>query len=599
MNKIDLFLSGYIIRPGTHCIRKKHSSVIMAAAEKNKRASFSMLEKSEIAKYGERYSTKSQQEIADHFSTVWKKPVKRRTVGDILKDKQKWISGANDSARGQSSKRVRSAKYEAMEKALFLWFTSARAKNIPMSEDVLRTKAKYFGRELGVDEGFQYSHGWVDRFKKRFAISGKKLSGESAGVDGETVLAGIQKAREIIKKFAPKDVYNMDETGLFYQMLPDRSLTTSEFVKGTKKAKQRVSVAVCANADGSDKLKLLVIGKSKKPRCFKQMNVGHYCDYRFNTKAWMTGLLFNEWLEDFNSLMRSRNRHVLLLLDNAPSHLLPEDEDGKPALSNVTIHFLPPNTTSHLQPMDAGIIQNMKVHYRRMQVQYLVDRIDSNRPPKLELSDAVRFVKSAWDSVTPETIRNCFRHTKTMPPEWFVQDENVDNQSETGASEPSNNNTPLSRAVERGNLFERLAQVFNIAPETIMTPDEFVNVDRHEPATEVLDDNEILDLVREAEDDDNDPDSSSADENGDTYKPPTHFEARMALETLCRFFDARENSVESDIVMLSKLRCTMDSVSLKQSSIKDFFGPSASNNQDTNVQTNATTSTPVEMVIDD
>ena len=53
----------------------------------------------------------------------------------------------------------------------------------------------------------------------------------------------------------------MDETGLFFRLEPNKTLATGP-VSGTKKCKQRISVALCANADGSDKLKPLVIGKS-------------------------------------------------------------------------------------------------------------------------------------------------------------------------------------------------------------------------------------------------------------------------------------------------------------------------------------------------
>jgi hypothetical protein len=60
--------------------------------------------------------------------------------------------------------------------------------------------------------------------------------------------------------------------------------------------------------------------------------------------------------------MRQQNRHVLLFLDNAPSH-------PKLTLNNVTLQFLPANTTSKSQPMDQGIIQALKLRYRRRQLQ--------------------------------------------------------------------------------------------------------------------------------------------------------------------------------------------------------------------------------------
>ena len=68
---------------------------------------------------------------------------------------------------------------------------------------------------------------------------------------------------------------------------------------------------------------------------------------------------------------RRERKHILLLIDNAPSHvdpgsILDEQPEGYNEindlrLTNIKIYFLPPNTTAHLQPMDAGIINNFKV----------------------------------------------------------------------------------------------------------------------------------------------------------------------------------------------------------------------------------------------
>jgi hypothetical protein len=62
------------------------------------------------------------------------------------------------------------------------------------------------------------------------------------------------------------------------------------------------------------------------------------------------------------------DRKVLLLIDNAPTHVSIE-------LSNARVHFLPPNTTSQIQPMDAGIIHNFKLKYKTRFVQWLLDQV--------------------------------------------------------------------------------------------------------------------------------------------------------------------------------------------------------------------------------
>lgn len=69
-------------------------------------------------------------------------------------------------------------------------------------------------------------------------------------------------------------LYNADETGLFYKLLPDKTYVAAceKTAPGTKLKKERITALLCANADGSNKITPLVIGKAKKSRCFKGFN---------------------------------------------------------------------------------------------------------------------------------------------------------------------------------------------------------------------------------------------------------------------------------------------------------------------------------------
>lgn len=93
-------------------------------------------------------------------------------------------------------------------------------------------------------------------------------------------------------------IFNMDEAGLFYAMKPDRTVVhaSESDIRGTKRSKVRMTIAVCSNVYGNRRMKPMVIGKSAKPRAFKNFRVQDYCIYRHNTKAWMTSEIFNEWL---------------------------------------------------------------------------------------------------------------------------------------------------------------------------------------------------------------------------------------------------------------------------------------------------------------
>ncbi len=133
---------------------------------------------------------------------------------------------------------------------------------------------------------------------------------------------------------------------------------------------------MCTNASGSDKLPPLVIGKYKNLRCFKNINLTNVgVNYKWNTKAWMKASIFQEWITSFDKIIIFQNpaRKVLLILDNAGCHNLNGIE-----LKNVKLKFLPPNTTSKLQSLDAGIIACFKRKYRQHFIRFLLNKYELN-----------------------------------------------------------------------------------------------------------------------------------------------------------------------------------------------------------------------------
>jgi hypothetical protein len=123
---------------------------------------------------------------------------------------------------------------------------------------------------------------------------------------------------------------------------------------------------------GTDK-KLLVIGKSAKPRCFKGLKMDSLpIEYYANKNAWMTSEIFKKWLMRCNVELQRKSRKVLLILDNCTAH--PQCSE---CLKNIQLEFLPVNTTSLVQAMDMVIIKNLKM-YRGKLVNYILDAIEEN-----------------------------------------------------------------------------------------------------------------------------------------------------------------------------------------------------------------------------
>ena len=77
-------------------------------------------------------------------------------------------------------------------------------------------------------------------------------------------------------------------------MLPGHTLASvHKRLDGTKKAKYRVTINTCANASGTIKLPLLLIGKAKNPRCFRNPNKEALpIVYRNQTNAWIDRDIF-------------------------------------------------------------------------------------------------------------------------------------------------------------------------------------------------------------------------------------------------------------------------------------------------------------------
>jgi len=114
----------------------------MAPVERKRdRQCLTVKEKREICEYSKSFPSKSQQDVANFFAAKWGKPVKRRTIGDVIKQSDRWLNKSLDA----SMMRQVGGKHSNMEQALFLWFSSARAKTIPLTEAILRTKAMFFG----------------------------------------------------------------------------------------------------------------------------------------------------------------------------------------------------------------------------------------------------------------------------------------------------------------------------------------------------------------------------------------------------------------------------------------------------------------------
>ncbi|GBL87092.1 hypothetical protein AVEN_218783-1 [Araneus ventricosus] len=95
-----------------------------------------------------------------------------------------------------------------------------------------------------------------------------------------------KKPEKSVKRYDDRDIFNADETGLFYRVLPDKTLY--EKCSGGKISKERLTLLLCYNLLGDFETPV-VIGKTKKPKCFKNIDERKLSVlWKSNKKAWMT-----------------------------------------------------------------------------------------------------------------------------------------------------------------------------------------------------------------------------------------------------------------------------------------------------------------------
>ncbi|GET65185.1 CENP-B homolog protein 2-like [Rhizophagus irregularis DAOM 181602=DAOM 197198] len=228
-------------------------------------------------------------------------------------------------------------------------------------------------------------------------------------------------------------------------------------VLGKKRPKERVSILATCNASGDERLPLVFIHKYETPRALKGIEKRSLpVWYYWNSKAWM-----------------QRN--------NARCH----ESENINSLSNVKVHFLPPNTTSFLQPLDQGIIYSLKAQYRKLLCQNRIQAYDFYEegdpiPPPIDIFDSINLIADAWKKVSKKTILNSWAKAGILPNNNMEDSECSDNSD----YEEDNIGHELQSLIDELGFVDPLAV------------NDYINIDNRASAEEELSLQEIVDVVK-------------------------------------------------------------------------------------------------------
>jgi hypothetical protein len=218
---------------------------------KRRRVELTLQDKINLIKESESFPKPFQKSLSEKFG------VGKTTVSDVLKRKSEYLANFESNENVQKFRFGNKIKHDNLNDLMWDWFRQARDKAIPLSGPILQRKALEFASQLDIAD-FKASNGWLEQFKARHAIKAFTVSGESAGVDLQTADDFRSRIPEICSDFEPCNIFNCDETGLYYRALLSAKSASS---KGVKNSKERLTIMFACSATG-EKLKPLVLGKA-------------------------------------------------------------------------------------------------------------------------------------------------------------------------------------------------------------------------------------------------------------------------------------------------------------------------------------------------
>ncbi|CAG8442580.1 3732_t:CDS:2, partial [Gigaspora rosea] len=346
-------------------------------------------------------------------------------------------------------------KYPLLKTAMTIWVNQASSAGMVLSDELVKLKDREFGNHLGIPENeLKFSNGWVSNFKKRNFLHQYRFNGEAASAPLETLADERIKLRQLLSQYEPENIYNANEPGLFYRMLPNQTLA-QQAVSGKKRNKSRLTVLLATNATGSHKLRPLVIGKSKKPWSFKGIKISLLpVMYENNERAWMKSDIWEKWLTFHDKDQRSED-----------NKLGSKYENGENFISEELAEEL-------IGELEEALVEVL--------VEELVEELAKELAEELVEDRAEEF-----SDVTDITIQNCWSKTGILSDIGEVEMEITNQESESDFLDDevaeiivdlSSSDDPEASNIAQ--IMERYIQIVNepVATEGILNDEEIITM---------------------------------------------------------------------------------------------------------------------------
>ena len=324
---------------------------------------------------------------------------------------------ADQGHRVPTRNRLQRSTYTELESRLYAWFVERRKLGDPISDSILRQKAVQLIKEIAAQSTFRATVSWLRKFKRRYDIRLVNRFREKGSADAAAAerFSSDFARRVEAAGIEHSNIYNMDVSGLLWKALPTSTLERD--ASDEKGKEDLVTVGFCANMAGTHKLLPLFVHKFKYPKAMKKIKTSLPVVYKVQKNAWMDQLVFTDWYQNnFKPAVRGYQQcsgtsgKVILLLDNCIAHKLRSVEFQKD--QQFEIVFLPPNTSSIIQPMDQGVILKAKRAFHCRMLRRVLTYFGSVEEfyEKYNFKDCIDLLDDAWKEVSVWNIWNSWNN---------------------------------------------------------------------------------------------------------------------------------------------------------------------------------------------
>ena len=212
--------------------------------------------------------------------------------------------------------------------------------------------------------------------------------------------------------FGLDSIYNADETAIYYDMAPKTIWAVrggSAKISNGEKHSYRMTAVLTVRADGV-KLPILFIIRGAEDGVIQSSEFATYPSehfYAMQGRAWMNGSVWKQYL--YQVLAPSIENPSVLIVDNFDSHVSEESYQIIQEEFGSHLAPLPPNATSHCQPLDVSLMGPFKQHLRDLYLREDFIALTAAEKRRTMIERAIE----AWEMITEEEVRQSF--VKAIP----------------------------------------------------------------------------------------------------------------------------------------------------------------------------------------